>query len=56
VKVQELLETELENLHLGVQIAKLRVAENLSQTKLAAKAETSAPKISAMEKVKTGGL
>jgi antitoxin PrlF len=49
VKVRELVEAELENLQLGVQIAKLRAAENLSQTKLAAKAEMSAPKISAME-------
>ena len=48
-RLRELLETELENLQLGVQIAKLRAAENLSQTKLAARAEMSAPKISAME-------
>jgi plasmid maintenance system antidote protein VapI len=48
-KLRELVETELENLQLGVQIAKLRAAENLSQTKLAAMADMSAPKISAME-------
>jgi DNA-binding XRE family transcriptional regulator len=48
-KLRELVEAELENLQLGVQIAKLRAAENLSQTKLAARAEMSAPKISAME-------
>ena len=48
-RLRELVESELENLQLGVQIAKLRAAENLSQTKLAAKAEMSAPKISAME-------
>jgi hypothetical protein len=48
-KLRELVESELENLQLGVQIAKLRAAENLSQTKLAAKAEMSGPKISAME-------
>jgi DNA-binding XRE family transcriptional regulator len=48
-KLRELVESELENLQLGVQIAKLRAEENLSQTKLAAKAEMSAPKISAME-------
>jgi len=48
-KLRELVERELENLQLGVQIAKLRAEENLSQTKLAAKAEMSAPKISAME-------
>ena len=49
MKVRELVEAELENLQLGVQIAKLRAAENLSQTKLAAKAEMGAPKILAME-------
>jgi transcriptional regulator with XRE-family HTH domain len=48
-ELRELVEGEIENLQLGVQIAKLRAAENLSQTKLAAKAEMSAPKISAME-------
>jgi transcriptional regulator with XRE-family HTH domain len=48
-KQRELIESELENLQLGVQIAKLRAAENLSQTKLAARAEMNAPKISAME-------
>jgi len=48
-KLRELVESELENLQLGVQIAKLRAAQNLNQTKLAAKAEMSAPKISAME-------
>jgi DNA-binding XRE family transcriptional regulator len=49
VKMRDLVEQELENLQLGLQIAKLRAEENLSQTKLAAKAEMSAPKISAME-------
>jgi len=48
-KMRELVERELENLQVGVQIAKLRAEENLSQTKLAAKAEMSAPKISAIE-------
>jgi len=48
-KLRELVEAELENLQMGVQIAKLRAAENLSHTKLAAKAEMSAPKIWAME-------
>ena len=48
-KLRGLVESELENLQLGVQIAKLRAEENLSQTKLAARAEMSAPKISAME-------
>jgi DNA-binding XRE family transcriptional regulator len=49
LKMRELVEQELENLQVGVQIAKLRAEENLSQTKLAAKAEMSAPKISAIE-------
>jgi DNA-binding XRE family transcriptional regulator len=49
VEMREFVEQELENLQVGVQIAKLRAEENLSQTKLAAKAEMSAPKISAME-------
>jgi transcriptional regulator with XRE-family HTH domain len=44
-----MVERELDSLQLGVQIAKLREAEKLSQTKLAARAEMSAPKISAME-------
>lgn len=48
-KLRELIERELDGLQLGVQIAKLRAAEKLSQTKLAALAEMSAPKISAME-------
>src|SRR5260370_34956751 len=48
-ELRGLVESELENLQLGVQIAKMQAAENLSQTKLAARAEMSAPKISAME-------
>src|SRR5258707_5484039 len=48
-KQRELVESELENLQLGVQIAKLRAAENLGQTKLAARPEMNAPRISAME-------
>jgi transcriptional regulator with XRE-family HTH domain len=47
--LRELVESELENLQLAVQIAKPRAAEKLSQTKLAARAEMNAPKISAME-------
>ncbi len=43
------MERELENLQLGIQIAKLRQEERLSQTKLAAMADMSAPKISAIE-------
>jgi DNA-binding XRE family transcriptional regulator len=49
VNLRDLVEKELDSLQLGVQIAKLRAAENMSQTKLAARAEMSAPKISAME-------
>jgi DNA-binding XRE family transcriptional regulator len=48
-EMRGLVERELENLQVGVQIAKLRAEEKLSQTKLAALAEMSAPKISAME-------
>ena len=48
-KMRGLVERELENLQVGVQIAKLRAEEKLSQTKLAALADMSAPKISAME-------
>ena len=48
-RLKELVERELEHLGLGVQIARLRAEEKLSQTKLAAKADMSAPKISAME-------
>ena len=48
-ELRGLVEGEIENPQLVVQIAKLRAAENLSQTKLTAKAEMSAPKISAME-------
>jgi transcriptional regulator with XRE-family HTH domain len=48
-KMRGLVERELENLQVGMQIAKLRAEEKLSQTKLAALAEMSAPKISAME-------
>ena len=48
-RLRDLVERELENLQLGIQIAKLRQEERLSQTKLAAMADMSAPKISAME-------
>jgi hypothetical protein len=40
-RLRELVENELENLQLGVPIAKLRAEENLRQTKLAAMAEIS---------------
>ena len=48
-RIRDLVEREVENLKLGIQIAKLRQAEKLSQTKLAALADMSAPKISAIE-------
>jgi len=48
-RLRGLVERELEGLELGIQIARLRQGEKLSQTKLAALAEMSAPKISAIE-------
>src|SRR5713226_9352178 len=48
-RLRNLVERELESLQLGMQIARLREEEKLSQTKLAAMADMSAPKISAME-------
>ncbi len=48
-RLRRLVEHELEALRLGVRIAKLRQKEKLSQTKLAALADMSAPKISALE-------
>ena len=48
-KFKELVEREIDALQLGVQIARLRKKGKLSQTKLAALAEMSAPKISDLE-------
>jgi len=48
-KFKELVEREIEALQLGVQIARLRKKGKLSQTKLAALADMSAPKISDLE-------
>ncbi len=48
-RLRDLVERELESLKLGIQIARLRQEEKLSQTKLAALADMSAPKISAIE-------
>ena len=48
-KFKELVGREIEALQLGVQIARLRKKGKLSQTKLAALAEMSAPKISDLE-------
>lgn len=47
--LKDLVEREIEALQLGIQIARLRQGEKLSQTKLAALADMSAPKISALE-------
>ena len=47
--LRELVEREIHSLKLGIQIAKLRRQGKLSQTKLAALADMSAPKISALE-------
>jgi transcriptional regulator with XRE-family HTH domain len=47
--LRELVESELESLKLGLQIARLREGQKLSQTQLAAKSEMSAPKISVIE-------
>lgn len=46
---KRLVEKELGDLRLGIQIARLRKAARMSQTKLAARAAMSAPKISAIE-------
>ena len=42
-RLRDLVEKELENLRIGIQIARLRAQGNLSQTKLAARAEMSGP-------------
>ena len=47
--LRELVEREIHSLKLGIQIAKLRRQGKLSQTRLAALADMSAPKISALE-------
>jgi len=49
VRLRDLVEREIESLQLGIQIARLRQKGRLSQTKLAALADMSAPKISAIE-------
>lgn len=48
-EMKQLVEQELNNLKLGIQIARLRKQGRLSQTKLAALADMSAPKISVLE-------
>jgi transcriptional regulator with XRE-family HTH domain len=46
---RELVEKELADLEVGIQIARLREAENLNQTQLAARAGMNASKISQIE-------
>ena len=47
--LRDLVERELQSLKLGIQIARLRQQGKLSQTRLAALADMSPPKISAIE-------
>src|SRR5437660_10709263 len=47
--IRELVEKELADLEVGIQIARLREAENLNQTQLAARARMNASKISQIE-------
>lgn len=49
-EMRELIERELENLHVGIQIARLREKEGMNQTRLAALAGMNASKISVIEK------
>lgn len=48
-ELRELVEKELESLNVGIQIARIRQQEGLTQTQLAARARMSAPKISLLE-------
>ena len=48
-EMKSLVDQELAALNLGVQIARLRAKQNLTQTQLAARAGMSAPKISSIE-------
>lgn len=48
-KLKALIEEELAKLRLGVQIARLREEEGLTQARLAARAGMASPKISAIE-------
>lgn len=47
--IREMVAKELENLRLGVQIAKLRDRQRLSQARLAARADMPGSKVSAIE-------
>lgn len=49
-EMKELVEKELQDLHLGIQLARLRQGEGLNQTSLAARAGMNASKISVIEK------
>jgi transcriptional regulator with XRE-family HTH domain len=48
-EIRDLVEQELEDLEVGIQIAKLREREKLNQTQLAARAGMNASKISRIE-------
>lgn len=48
-ELKALVEQELASLRIGVQVAKLRQEEGLTQARLAARAGMSGPKISAIE-------
>jgi transcriptional regulator with XRE-family HTH domain len=52
-ELKELVEKEIEDLKIGVQIAKLREREDLNQTQLAARAGMNASKISQIENCAT---
>jgi DNA-binding XRE family transcriptional regulator len=48
-EMRELIEKELQNLEVGIQIAKLREKQGLNQTQLAARAGMNASKVSVIE-------
>ena len=50
LEMKDLVEKELQNLNLGIQIARLREGEGLNQTQLAARARMNASKISVIER------
>jgi len=49
-EMKDLVESELANLRLGAEVARMRAKRRLSQTQLAARAGMSASKISAIER------
>ena len=48
-EIRDLVEKELADLEVGIQIARLREAENINQTQLAARAGMNASKVSRLE-------